>query len=51
MIIVTGNKIVKKFNLRKIIKEKNYFKTMVTSKMQVKKKRRSFLLAELKILS
>lgn len=50
MIIITGNKIVKKFNLRKIIKEKNYFKTMVTSKMQVKKKR-SFLLAELKILS
>lgn len=50
MIIVTGNKIVKKFNLRKIIKEKNNFKTMVTSKMQVKKKR-SFLLAELKILS
>lgn len=50
MISVTGNKIVKKFNLRKIIKEKNYFKTMVTSKMQVKKKR-SFLLAELKILS
>lgn len=50
MIIVTGNKIVKKFNLRKIIKVKNYFKTMVTSKMQVKKKR-SFLLAELKILS
>lgn len=49
MIIVTGNKIVEKFNLRKIIKEKNYFKTMVTSKLQVKK--RSFLLAELKILS
>lgn len=42
MIIVTGNKIVKKFNLRKIIKEKNYFKTMVTSKMQVKKKEDHF---------
>lgn len=50
MISVTGNKIVKKNLILGKLLRRNYFKTMVTSKMQVKKKR-SFLLAELKILS